>query len=89
MAQETQDGPLVRVIHSVFARINTRVRPHRFPSSQNFASLRLSGALRSAPIPALDSFRARYQETPVWTEPLRHILTVAWPDDLQDNLLGK
>jgi hypothetical protein len=88
MAQETQDGPLVRVIHSVFARINTRVRPHGFPSSQNFASLRLSGALRSAPIPALDSFRARYLTTPVWAEPLRHRLTVAWQDDPQDHLLG-
>jgi len=32
--------------------------------------------------------RAHYQKTPVWTEPLPHTLTVAWPDDLQDNLLG-
>ena len=88
MTQETKGGPLVRVIHSVFARINTRVRPHGFPSVENFANLDPSGALRSAPIPALDSFRARYLTTPVWAESLRHMLTGAWQDALQDHLLG-
>lgn len=88
MKQKTAGGHLVSVSHSVFARINTRVRPHRFPSVENFANLRRSGAPRSAPIPALDSFKARHLTTPVWAESLRHMLTVAWQDALQDHLLG-
>ena len=55
---------------------------------QNSANLRELGAHRSAPFPAPKSLRARYLKTPVWTESLRHALTVVWPGDLQDHLLG-